>query len=332
MMIKRRELLKQLCLSAGSSLLVANQLKPVDSQAFHYFELPSMGSLFKVRFEAPESAAELDAEALLKLKAAVKKKLQALELVFSVHRPDSEALTMTRRLNRAPGTYIEVSQPMLEVLTASLSFSKQTQGVFDLTYGSVTNYWRYCSANQAVPKKEKLEELSKRVGFSQILIDGQKVTFKPKHKRVLLDFGGIAKGYAADQILKIFYEFNVRSVLIDLGGEIVAGEPPRNREGWPIGISNLAGDQVLETYYLKRAAMSTSGDIFQKIKKEGVHLSHIVNAKNLGGISKDEQITVVAKNGMTADVLSTVGRSINQHPFIKDFLEENTQKYWFVSS
>ncbi len=43
-----------------------------------------------------------------------------------------------------------------------------------------------------------------------------------KRKGMKLDLGGIVKGYAADEVKRIFEENGVKSAIIDLGGNIYA--------------------------------------------------------------------------------------------------------------
>ena len=54
-----------------------------------------------------------------------------------------------------------------------------------------------------------------------------------------LDLGGIAKGYAADQALRVLKEHGIERALIDAGGDIVTGGPPPGTGGWRIGIAPL---------------------------------------------------------------------------------------------
>jgi thiamine biosynthesis lipoprotein len=68
--------------------------------------------------------------------------------------------------------------------------------------------------------------------------------------------------------------------------EAAAGGPPRHVQ-------------------LRRAGLATSGDLFQHVEIGGVRYSHIVDPRTGMGLTDQSQVTVIARDGMTADSLST---------------------------
>jgi len=56
---------------------------------------------------------------------------------------------------------------------------------------------------------------------------------------------------------------------------------------------------------LANSAVATSGDVFQYLEIDGVRYSHIVDPITCLGLTNRCQVTVVAKDGMTADSLAT---------------------------
>ena len=53
---------------------------------------------------------------------------------------------------------------------------------------------------------------------------------------MILDFGSIAKGYAADKMMEFLKAQNLTKVLIDAGGDIIVGNPPTGQNGWNVVI------------------------------------------------------------------------------------------------
>jgi thiamine biosynthesis lipoprotein len=53
-----------------------------------------------------------------------------------------------------------------------------------------------------------------------------------------LDFGSIAKGYAADEAAKIAKDAGINRAIIDLGGNVVTLGTRRNRTAWRVGIQS----------------------------------------------------------------------------------------------
>src|SRR5207245_1441448 len=51
---------------------------------------------------------------------------------------------------------------------------------------------------------------------------------------VRLDFGGVAKGWAADEAASRLGEYG--PALVDAGGDVAVSGPMRDGTGWPIGI------------------------------------------------------------------------------------------------
>ncbi len=94
-----------------------------------------------------------------------------------------------------------------------------------------------------------------------ILVEDNMVYLNRKGMKI--DLGGIVKGYAADEVKRIFLENDVNSAIIDLGGNIYAlGEKP-DGEVWKIGIqdppSTVTGNYV-GILSIKDSSIVTSGD------------------------------------------------------------------------
>lgn len=121
---------------------------------------------------------------------------------------------------------------------------------------------------------------------------------------MLLDLGGIAKGYAGDEAQTILKKHGIQSALVEAGGDIVVSNSPPNEKGWRIEIEQpLKGsDKYL---VVSNCAVSTSGDTAQFVEIGGRYYSHIVDPKTGYGLSDHIAVTVVAPNGLTSDALST---------------------------
>jgi thiamine biosynthesis lipoprotein len=145
------------------------------------------------------------------------------------------------------------------------------------------------------------------VGWRQIRLDpvGRKVELtKPG---MLLDFGGIAKGYIADQARTVLIKRGVTRCLVSVAGDIAAGEAPPDRDGWRIGIAPLDSADGEPSRYLRLAncSVSTAGDAFQFVEIDGVRYSHIVDPATGLGLTRRISVTVVASQGVMADGLDT---------------------------
>ncbi len=155
-----------------------------------------------------------------------------------------------------------------------------------------------------MPSDEELRQARQLVGWEKVTLDPVNRTVKLAIPGMRLDLGGIAKGYAADCALRVLRKFGISRALIELGGDIVLGDPPPNRKGWRIGILDESGkpEKFLE---IANCAVSTSGSTEQFVEIAGRRYAHIVDPRTGLGLTKLILVTVIAKDGITADGLAT---------------------------
>jgi thiamine biosynthesis lipoprotein len=100
---------------------------------------------------------------------------------------------------------------------------------------------------------------------------------------------------------------NIDMALADASGDIVMSEAPPGKAGWTVGINlpeseNELWDRKLE---LKNCAVSTSGDVYRYTIHNGKKYSHIIDPRTGYGVISQRNVTVIAKDGTTADWLAT---------------------------
>jgi thiamine biosynthesis lipoprotein len=123
---------------------------------------------------------------------------------------------------------------------------------------------------------------------------------------MLLDLGGIAKGYSADQALAVLKKQGITRALVAAGGDITVSDPPPGTEGWSVAIAPLPGEKAGGRLLLQHAGVSTSGDAEQYVEIGGKRYSHIVDPGTGLGLVGRLSVTVLAPNGITADSLTKV--------------------------
>ena len=121
-----------------------------------------------------------------------------------------------------------------------------------------------------------------------------------------LDLGGIAKGYAADEALKVLRSKGITRVLVAASGDIAVGDPPPAKDGWIVAVESLTRKNVPDlSLKLVNQAVSTSGDAYQSVEIAGRRYSHIVDPKTGLGLEQRSSVTIIAATGMQADALAT---------------------------
>lgn len=256
-----------------------------------------MGVRFRISLYAPNPQV---AEAAF---AAAFAEIARLEQVFSDYRDSSE----TRALDRGPlETPLPLSPDMQRLLARSVELHQLTDGYFDVTLGALTKVWRAARRANQPPATEELAVAKTRVGMD-LLQFIEPAQLQKRTPGVELDFGGIAKGYAADQVLQLLSEqFQISHVLVDASGDLVAGDPPPGKRGWLVGLSRPANQAgPLTRILLANQALAGSGDANQFLLADQTRWSHLLDPLQREPIVGQNLTLVLAPDGTTADALAS---------------------------
>ncbi len=266
--------------------------------ARYTFTAPHMGTRFKVIVYAPdEQTANRAAESAFA-------RVAQLDGIMSDYRPTSELMRLCAKAGGAP---VKVSEELFFVLEKSQELAEKSGGAFDVTVGPVTRLWRLARKAKRLPDPDGLKQARAVVGHEGVVLDRKGRTVRLLKKGTQLDLGGIAKGYAADEAVRVLREHGLTRALVAAGGDIVAGDAPPGAKGWAVGIAPLADPDAKPSRYLllENAAVSTSGDAEQYVEIDGKRYSHIVDPKTGVGIPGQFSVTVTARRGITSDALAT---------------------------
>jgi FAD:protein FMN transferase len=262
------------------------------------FSQAHMGTLFRIVLYAPDAATASSAS------DAAFERVATLDDTMSDYRPGSE---MRRLCRAAGGPPVRVSEDLYRVLAASQELARRTDGAFDITIGPVVQLWRRARRRHELPDARRLARARKLVGFENLRLDPEEMTAQLLKRGMLLDLGGIAKGYAADRALEVLKEHGIRNALVAASGDIAVSAPPPDKTGWRIGIAPLESPEKPPSRYLslREAAVSTSGDAEQHVDIGGKRYSHIIDPRTGRGLTGRHSVTVVAPNATTSDSLAT---------------------------
>ncbi len=260
------------------------------------FSLPRMGTLFEIILYAPDQN-----EASLATNAAFER-IEQLEESMSDYREDSE---LNRLCREAVWNPRPVSAELFFVLETSLRISRITGGAFDVTVGPEVALWRKARQTKQLPNPAALAKAREAVGYQNLELDPKDHTVLLKRDDMKLDLGGIAKGYAADEALRLLASRGIRSALIHGGGNMALGDAPPGAPGWKIAVDDPGSGPSQHGYlYLHNLGVGTSGDAYQHLDLNGIRYSHVVNPASGMGISDSMSTTVLAPDGITADALA----------------------------
>lgn len=229
--------------------------------------------------------------------------MQRIEKLMSAHLPGSEV----SRINASPGTPVAVSPETFQVIEESLRYAQLTDGVFDVSIGSLVELWSIMDGDDYVPAPSEIRQARALVDYRAVELNPKEWTVTLRRPGMRLDLGGVAKGYAIDRVRQILEEYGVKAALVDAGGDVWAvGMRPDGKE-FRIGIRHPREPQSVVAVIMARdISIVTSGDYQRYFIKGGVRYHHIIDPRtgmpaNSGVIS----VTIVSPSGMEGDILST---------------------------
>jgi len=190
------------------------------------------------------------------------------------------------------------------VLEKAQEASKLSDGAFDVTVRPLVVLWRQARRTQKLPDAKELAAAKALVNYRNLELDPKEQTVRFAIPGMQIDLGGIAKGYAADEVLKKLAEFKIDTALVAAGGDIAVNGAPPGTDGWKIDIAPLPGEMKRRILHLKDGAVSTSGDAEQFVVIDGVRYSHIVDPMTGLGLTGRRSVTVIARRGISADSMT----------------------------
>ena len=234
--------------------------------------------------------------------ASLSARFEEWEQALSRFRGDSELC----QLNQRAGTSVAVSQVLWDVFQAALTANQLTNG---LVNPLILDALVYAGYDRSFDKLENMgsglyPELDFSVpSFNDITTDATRhlITLA---KGTRLDFGGIGKGWAAEQAVKALQVAG--PVLVSAGGDIAVSGLCADGEPWSIDVEDpLHPGGYLETLYLERGGVATSGKDHRHWTKGGIQQHHIIDPHT--GLPAETDIltaTVIAPNAMNAEAMA----------------------------
>jgi len=229
-------------------------------------------------------------------------RIKQLNDILSDYDSDSELSQLSH--TSGSGTAVHVSDDLWNVLAQAQVFSAKSGGAFDVTVGPVVNLWRYARQVKRLPDPAKLARARKAVGYQKVRLNPEKHTVELLVPDMRLDVGGIGKGYALDEAMKVLIANNVVRALVSGGGDMAVSDAPPGKSGWKVELSSVETNAPKEFVLIKNCGLATSGDMFQRLEIDGKRYSHIVDPRTGIGLTDHSLVTIIAPNATTADALS----------------------------
>ena len=277
--------------------LVFSRLMPENVQVFRK-EFPAMGTVANISVYTSEADLERANELCQREFASVVE-------VCSLFNPDSELV----QLNSSAADMPFVCSPMMwELLMRSKKAYQESGGKFDITVKPLMDLWGFYRKRGMPPSAKEIAEVKEVVGFDKLVFDEKSRSVRFSRPGMALDFGGIAKGYAADRAAAAIVAAGITSGVIDIGGNLrMLPEPPPGKKFYKVAIrdpKNSARVLDIQLTVKPGMAVSTSGDYERFVIYQGKRYGHIISPET-GCPAAVCAVTVVADSAVDADVFST---------------------------
>ena len=204
-------------------------------------------------------------------------RIAALEVALSFHRPSSELSFLNAAL---PGQEINLSSYFARVLELSRRIFRKSKGVFDVV---------------------RPESLAVDASFADV--EFVTPTTVRKKKQLVLDLGGIAKGFIVDEAVAVLHDTGVCAGVVNAGGDVrVFGEyaqPVFLRD--PVSTTHFRGP-----LQLKNQAMATSANYFRAGGQGCIGDPGIWSRGNKDYWRGADSVSVIAPSAAVADALTKV--------------------------
>ena len=230
----------------------------------------------------------------------VRSLLQKLEQRYSRYRPDS----LVSMINRRAGSkrFTPVDEETLGLLDFAEQLWKASDGLFDITSGSLRRAWHFQGVGSVEP--EQIPSALELVGWHHVKREAASVLLPLKGMEI--DLGGLVKEYAVDSAIHLMREAGVRSAMLELAGDVGVLGSQANGHPWPIGIRDPFQSGNICTLNLSDASVATSGNYERKVTFGGKDYGHLLDPSSGWPIEGPVSVSVISENCLTAGAVSTV--------------------------
>ena len=228
-------------------------------------------------------------------------RLREIHSRLSVNVPGSELDAISASAGKTP---VRVTDDVLLVTKKAIDLARLSHGLFDPTVGPLIRVWKIDKDHPDVPSRPDIEKARALVNWRDVVLDEAAWTIYLARPGMELDLGGLIKGYAADEAVRILSARGVTSAIIDLGGDIFAMGRNRTGQAWRIGVQNPdagRGTFIGLARVIDRSVV-TSGVYEHYFMKNGKRYHHLMDIRTGYPVDNGlESVTVITKSSMDAD-------------------------------
>lgn len=257
----------------------------------------TMGSYYAIVIDSPGSA---DGERLQK---EIEEKFAEINQQMSTWDESSQI----SRFNQSKSTeWFDIGADFAIVAREAKRLHTVTQGAMDATVSPLVELWGFGrKKRRTLPTDEEIGTALKHVGMQHVEVRQDPPSIRKHLPEIQVSFSALAPGYASDEVCRILQSHQLKSYVVDVGGENRAGEAKASGDAWRLGVESPLGGlhKVVE---LTNQSIATSGDYRSFFMAGGKKYSHVLNPKTGRPIEHPPaSVSIIHESCMTADGLAT---------------------------
>jgi thiamine biosynthesis lipoprotein len=230
--------------------------------------------------------------------------ISRIEKILTTFNDDSQ----TNQINANAGIKpVKVDKEVFGLINRSLRISSLTDGAFDISYGSIDKrFWNFDKEMTALPDVETAKQAVRLINYQNIILDAENQTVFLKEAGMRIGFGGIGKGYAAEQAKRVLMQNGVKSGIVNAAGDLTTWGNQPNGKPWTIAIADPDMQNSAFSYLnISGVAVATSGNYEKYVIIEGKKYSHTIDPKTGFPVSGIKSVTIICPNAEIADAMAT---------------------------
>ncbi len=207
-------------------------------------------------------------------------------------------------VNAAAGKhFVKVHDDTFFLIQEAKKYAELTGGAFDPTVRPLVALWNIGGQKNVIPETGEICGAMCLVNFKDILTDHRSKSIMLRRPQMAIDLGGIAKGYAADEVRRVLLGSGVTQATINLGGTvIVLGKAQTigiQHPGWITG-SPMGAVELFDQ------AIVTSGFYEKFFIKDGRRYHHLLDPRTGYPASSGlESVSLIGPSALELDALTT---------------------------
>ncbi len=233
-------------------------------------------------------------------------RLSEIEARMTINKPDSELIEVNKAAGQHP---VKVTPDLYYMIAKGLQYSADGNGAFDITVAPLVKLWGIGTPAAHIPASAEIKAAISRINYRNVELNEKASTVFLKKPGMGIDLGSVAKGYAADEVVRILRANGVSAALVDLGGNVLTMGRKPDGSRWRIGIQNPVEARGTKIGYvdIDAGSVTTAGTYERYFEQNGKRYFHILDARTgfpaWNGLSA---VAILAADSTTADGYDTL--------------------------